>query len=222
MTDHRWFRTARWLALPTVLLGGCAPAATMENGEMAPQAPASGQANGRDTQTDLIPAGHGTLRQDQLTIPLRAGPLLIKITPLDEAIIRLAAPDTYRRLHLTAESKRPEALRATFGSEPEMLLVSFFSYEPDAAYRPEELQIMHRGQILRPAIVLPVTTGWGRERLQQQELQSAVYVFDQQIDYDLPVTVRYEMEQSDHWRDVISVLERERASVRARAGASRP
>ncbi len=46
----------------------------------------------------LLPPGLGTLHQDQISLRLQSGDLLIKITPLDEGIIRLTAPDTYERL----------------------------------------------------------------------------------------------------------------------------
>lgn len=53
-------------------------------------------------QEALVPAGFGTLKQDQFTVSLRSGPLLLKVTPLDESVIRLSAPDTYQKLHSLA------------------------------------------------------------------------------------------------------------------------
>ena len=46
----------------------------------------------------LVPAGYGTLIQDHFTLTLESGPLRVKVTPLAESVIRLAAPDTYERL----------------------------------------------------------------------------------------------------------------------------
>lgn len=202
--------------LVLLALTGCAPVLTAEDGTIVDGPPDT--TSDEERERESLPAGFGTLRQDQFTVPLRVGALLIKVTPLDESVIRLAAPDTYRRLHMISQSKEVEARQAVFGDEPHLVLVSFFSYEPDVSYQPEDLVLLHQGQVLRPRIVLPVTSGWGRERLQQRETRSAVYVYDQDIDYDLPVIVRYEMEQSNQWRDVIPVLERERAAVRSRAG----
>src|SRR5690606_14581276 len=145
--------------------------------------------------------------------------LLIKVTPLTESVIRLAAPDTYDRLHALAESRRSEAAAATLGVEPELFLVSFFSYEPNVEFQPEDLQLVQRGRLLRARTVLPVTPGWGKQRLQQQETQIAVYAFGEPIDYEQLLVVRYGLEESGGWDRIIRVLEVERAKVRARTPA---
>jgi hypothetical protein len=166
-------------------------------------------------EEQLVPAGYGTLRQDEVTVQLRSGPLLIKATPLAEAVIRLLAPDTYDRLHALAESRRTEAAQGTIDA-PEMFLVSFFSYEPDVTFTPEDLQLTHQGRLMRATRVLPVTSGFGRQRLAQQENQTAIYVFDERIDYQQPIVVRYELVESGDWTQIIPKLEVERARVRAR------
>ena len=61
-------------------------------------APAAAQ----EEEEDLIPAGFGTLLQDEVSLSLRSGNLLIKATPMAEEVIRLTAPDTYTRLSSTA------------------------------------------------------------------------------------------------------------------------
>jgi hypothetical protein len=167
---------------------------------------------------ELIPAGHGTLRQDDFTVSFRSGSLLLKVTPLNESIVRLAAPDTYERLRALAGSRLPDATRASGLERPELMLVSVFSYESDASYEPSDLQIAQRGRLLRPAAILPVTPGWGGSRLQQQETQVAIYVFEPDIDFRQAFTVRYKMEQSDMWGRIVSRLEQERQRVLGRAG----
>ena len=179
-----------------------------------PKTPAEGAATAQQEE-QLVPAGYGTLRQDEVTVQLRSGPLLIKATPLAEAVIRLLAPDTYDRLHALAESRRAEAAQGTIDS-PEMFLVSFFSYEQDVTFTPEDLQLTHQGRLMRATRVLPVTSGFGRQRLAQQENQTAIYVFDERIDYQQPVVVRYELVESGGWAQIIPKLEVERARVRAR------
>lgn len=197
-------------------LGGCAPATSVP-------APATGGAAATPEQSreqaDPIPTGYGTLRQDEITMSLRDGDLLLKVTPLEESVIRLAAPDTYERLRATAESRIEQARQAVYSSEPELLLVSFFSYSPDVEYRVEDIQLAHQGRLMRPVAILPVTSGWGRGRLQQREIQNAIYVFDQDIDYAQPLRTRYGPLESSDWSAIIPVLERERARVRARSGS---
>jgi hypothetical protein len=169
-------------------------------------------------QEELVPAGHGTLRIDDATMQLRSGPLLIKVTPLTEGVIRLLAPDSYLRLHNIAEPRRAAAAAATGGRPPELFLVTFFSYEANVDFRPEDLQASHQGRLMRPSTILPVTPGWGRQRLEQQDQQMAVYAFEGPIDYEQPITVRYGLESTDAWTRIIPTLELERTKVRAKAG----
>jgi hypothetical protein len=187
----------------------------------APQ-PTTAQAGGTQNRPDtlskqLIAPGLGTLRQDEFTVQLRSDQLLIKVTPLAETVIRIAAPDTYTRLHDLAESRRAEAAKtASPAPNLELFLVSFFSYQPNTAFQPENVQLTHQGRQLRASAILPLTPGWGRQQLQQQETQMAVYAFAHTIDYELPLTVRYLLVQSDEWTRIIAKLEIERAKIRAR------
>jgi hypothetical protein len=167
---------------------------------------------------ELVPAGHGTLRIDDATMQLRSGPLLIKVTPLTESVIRLLAPDSYQRLHGMAEPRRAAAADATGGRPPELFLVTFFSYEANVDFQPEDLQASHQGRLMRPSTILSVTPGWGRQRLEQQEQQIALYVFEGPIDYEQPIQIRYGLESTDAWTRIIPALELERTKVRAKAG----
>jgi hypothetical protein len=170
---------------------------------------------------DMVPAGFGSLRQDDFSVEISDAGLHVKVTPLAESVIRLAAPDTYERLHALARSRSSAVLGMTDGQAmPEMFLVSFFSRDPNVEYRPDDLQLTHRGRTLRPLGTVPLTTGWGRHLLQPQQTQSAIYVFDPPFDYDLPITVRYALQQSDEWhREIIARLDDERTRVLSRAQA---
>lgn len=201
---------ATWVAL------ACAPVPAPE----APGAPSTDEAavpGGADEHP--IPAGFGSLRQDDFSVELTDAGVHLKVTPLTEEVIRLAAPDTYERLHALAQSRRSAVDRALEDGDPgEIFLVSFFSRDANMEYRPEELQITHRGRTVRPAGIIPLTTGWGRHLLQPQQTQSAIYVFAPAFDFALPITVRYGLRQSDEWhRSVLPRLDEERTRVLSRA-----
>lgn len=172
-----------------------------------------------DSAANLPPTGYGSLRQDEFSVELEDRALHVKITPLAERIIRLAAPDTYHRLQVLARSRWDQAVAMTDAPGAELFLVSFFSRDPNVPYEPEELRITHRGRSLQPVGIVPLTTGWGRQLLQPQETQSAIYVFEAPFDYDLPLTIRYGMQESDDWhRVVLPRLEEERTRVESRSG----
>ena len=172
----------------------------------------------QDSARKLVPPGFGTLKQDEFTMSLREGGLLIKITPLSELVIRTAAPDTYDRLHKLAESRRLDAERmAGANNNLELFLVSFFSYQPDVEYQPESVQITHQGRQMRAAAIVPLSGAFGQQRLKQQENQLAVYAFPGPIQYDQSITARYNATQSDAWSGILQKLEVERSKILARA-----
>jgi len=200
-----------WSLLLAVAIPACAVPGTGVT-----SLPAAAQTVG--IQQPMVPPGHGTLKFDEITISMRIGALLVKVTPLDEAVIRLLAPDTWERYHALAERRREEAAAATAGRPPELFLVSFYSYEPDVDYQPEDLQLSHQGRMLRAVRIMPITGSFGRQRLAQQENQSAIYVFDEPINYGLRLVVRYGLEDNDSWSSIIQKLEVERSKVRAKSG----
>jgi hypothetical protein len=179
-------------------------------------APTTREAAPDSVRKGLVQPGYGTLKQDEFTVGIRSGPLLVKVTPLNERVIRLAAPDTYTRLHALAESRRADAASGTGGAPAELFLVSFFSYEPDVTFQPEDVQLEYNGMLLRPGAIIALTPGWGRQRMGQQETQAAIYAFGEPFDYELPLTVKYGMDQSLDWQRVIQTLETERSKIQSR------
>ncbi|HET9440309.1 MAG TPA: hypothetical protein VFO52_09065 [Longimicrobiales bacterium] len=198
------------IVLTLALVGvGCAstPQATQAQSTAAAQDSAQAQ----------VPAGLGTLKQDEFTMGLRSQNLLVKVTPLHESVIRLAAPDTYNRLHSLRDSRVADARARSNSESPELFLVSFFSYQPDVTFQPEDVQIEHQGRLLRAATILPLTPTWGKGRLNQQEIATAVYVFADAFNYELPIVVRYGMEENNDWQRIIPKLQVERGKVTGRA-----
>ncbi|MFL5478890.1 MAG: hypothetical protein ACJ79X_07730, partial [Gemmatimonadaceae bacterium] len=83
-----------------------------------------------------------------------------------------------------------------------------------------ELVITSSGRDFRPLEVLPLSSGFGEQRLKQREAQSAIYLYDEDVDLDQPLSVSFQNVRDDTWEQVLTRVERERALVRARA--SRP
>ena len=102
--------------------------------------------------------------------------------------------------------------------------VSFFAVERgETRFSPREFIITNVGRDFRPLEVIPLTPGFGEQRLRQNGRQDALYVFDGQLDVQQPLTVSYETARNDSWVDILPVIERERALVKSRLGcAARP
>lgn len=165
--------------------------------------------------------GTGTLRQSEISLSLTSGSLDILVTPLGEAVIRTAAPDTYRRLSGLASRYLPEAMRRTGAEAPKLFLVSFFSESPDVSFVPEEIQIISRGARRRPEAIFPITPGWGQRRLDQRETETAVYAFGDGVDLESSMTVVYGLVENANWPAILTRIQAERARARSRGTARR-
>jgi hypothetical protein len=173
--------------------------------------------------TAALPAGFGSLRQDDIAVKLQAGALQVRVLPLDETVIRTLSPDSYRTLRELRESKRAALdgiLRRTGMPGASLWYVQFFNQEPgEARFSPMELVITSAGRDLRALEVLSLTSGFGEQRLRQREVQAALYVFDPAVDINQPLTVTFETQSSSAWETLLKKVDRERSLIRGRAGA---
>ena len=144
---------------------------------------------------------------------LVSGALEIKVTPLAESVILVAAPDTYRRL-----SGMAEAHRSSTQAPGALFLVSFYSEQPDVTFVPEEVQLISRGFRIRPGGVTPITPTWGQRRVRQRETEMAVYAFVGTVDLESDLVLAYGLEQTRAWSGILPRIQAERARARARAG----
>jgi hypothetical protein len=197
-------RHALALALALALTGACT---------IAPGPGVAGPAGGASE----LPSGHGTLRQEDVSLTLVSGDLQLMVTPLHESVTRVTAPDTERRLEALADAY------ATTGSGEGsgLFLVSFFSNRPDVGFDPEEVQLVAQGFRLRPASITPLTPSWGERRVSQREQVMAVYRFAESLDLESDLVLVYGLEETSQWDAILPRIQAERARVRARAGVGR-
>ena len=177
------------------------------------------------TDPGLVPAGFGSLKQDDISLRFQLGGLLVRATPLDEAVIRVLAPDSYRSLRDRRDSERDRiaSLAARYGVRGfSIWSISFYGQEPDVRFNPMDIVISSVGRDFRPIELIPLTTGFGEHRLDQRDTQSALYLFDDAVDVNQPLTMMVETIRSSDWQDALRLIERERALVRTRAGRTGP
>ena len=171
--------------------------------------------------TGLVPAGFGSLKQDDISIRLQLRGLMVRATPLDESVIRLLASDSYRSLRDRRESER--ARIASFATRYgvrgfSIWSISYYGMEPDVRFSPTDVIISSVGRDFRPIEIIPLTTGFGQHRLGQHDTQTALYLFDEAVDVNQPLTMIVETTRSAGWQETLQLIERERALVRSRAG----
>jgi hypothetical protein len=190
-----------------LLLLGCAPAA----GEWGEQAP-------RPAVAELPRAGAGSLREEEISVTLQAGPVRLRVTPLAEEVIRLAAPDSYARLAALAERHRQRHGEV----EGTLFLVSFVASTAGERFDPGGLTVDTRGGLAVPRETVALTPGWDERRLGARVPEIGVVALRPAVELDLPFTLRYAGGQSQGWSAVIGRLEAERARLRADERATPP
>lgn len=196
--------------------------------QVRPVMPPAGQSGtqGDTLDPNWIPAGFGTLRQDDIALKVSpANGLQVRAIPLDERIIRLLSPDSYRSLRELVASKDRDLLAVKERNRlPSYSIwyVSFFAQEQgETRFSPQEFIINNTGRDFRPLDMLPITPGFGEYRLKQRDVQSALLIFDGQIDVNQPLSALMESTPSvTDWNRVIQRIERERSLVRSRAAAA--
>lgn len=161
----------------------------------------------------LDPAVTGSLRQDQISVRMAAGPVRIEVTPLAEWVLEAAAPDTRDRLRRIARTHGPELVRTSGAPAPALFLVSFTSREPGAKFQPDDLHLLSRGLRERPVAIRAITPGWGSQRLAQQSSAMAVYAFGDGLDLTRELTVAYQGVEDSSWSAKLTVIEAERARI---------
>jgi hypothetical protein len=220
-------RTARALLFlaAVALLSGCGGAPSPATPTTVPvPAPAP-----RDsTASGLVAPGFGTLKQDDISIVLEGDGFRASALPLDEAVIRLLAPDSYRGLKGVLDSKRQQIMQRALARgirEPRVWQVRFFGRAPDARFVPTDITVTSGGREYRPIDVVAVTQGFSEQRLQPRDTQTGLLVFEEGLDVSQPVVVSMGTARNTDWDNapgkILTRLDTERASARARA-ASRP
>lgn len=198
---------------------GCASGAP--NADQSPAAPPSASAGQDSLAVNLIPAGFGSLRQDDIAMRVQLAGYLVKAIPLDESVIRVLSPDSYRALRdlLQSQRARIDGLAARNGGrQPVMLYVSFYGLEPDARFSPQEIVIRSSGRDYRPIEIIPLSSGFGEQRLRQRETQTALYAFDEAVNIAQPLSLTVEGAENNSWGTTLRTIERERSLVRSRSG----
>jgi len=198
----------RHLALLLALLG-CASPAKGQSGERARP----------------LPAGYGTLTQNDLALRLSNDDLEIRFIPLDHRVTRLLARDAYQSLLGLTDSHRREidsvASRAGV-SQPGLALVSFFGLRPDVRFDAQTLTLLIRNRVFRPIGVIPLNPKFTSGQLGIREQASAIYLFEEDLPVSDSFTLSYGGLTSEDWQNKLPTLDRERARVAARAsGAQR-
>ena len=182
------------------------------------------RARRRDSSSALIPAGFGTLKQADIAIVLEPEGVHVAAIPLDESVIRTLAPDSYRRLRASLDSKRPTITqRASMRGvrEPRVWYVRFYGRTPDARFVPTDLTVTSGGRDYRPFDVVADLVGLRRaatSAARHADAASSCSRTASTSSQPLVVSDGHRSATSTGTRNsILKKLDTERASIRARA-----
>jgi hypothetical protein len=170
---------------------------------------------------DTLPIGYGSLRRDDVAVRFATQQVEIQLVPLDEQVIRLLAPDTYKSYHSLLRTRATDISAAAMRAnvlQPQVFMVTFLGVVPAARFAPEDLTITSRGRLYRPVGIVPLSPRWSNNQLDAREQAAALYLFEEGVGLDEPFTVTYLGAANDSWARAVSLLQRERARVTSRAG----
>ena len=188
---------------------GCAGPATGQSGERP-----------RPVRPRPVPAGFGSLSQNDLALRMGNDDIEIRFIPLDPRITPLLARDAFHSLRTLAETHRRaiDSVAARAGvAQPGLALVSFFGQRPDVRFDPQTLTLLIRNRVFRPLGVIPINAKFTSQQLGVREQASALYLFEETIPVDDSFTLSYGPLSSADWQGKQPILDRERARVAARA-----
>jgi hypothetical protein len=168
---------------------------------------------------ELPPAGYGTLKQSALSVRLTLDDIELRFMPLDERVLRLLASDAYAVLHQVVgshQSSLDSVIARTGVPTPGLALVTFFAFRQGAHFDPDNVSIIIRSQLYRPAGWIPYTANFSGQQLDVQQQASAIYIFDT----PLPVFERFDLAygaaQTSAWEGLLPRIEQERARIMRR------
>jgi hypothetical protein len=171
------------------------------------------------TAPDTLPTGFGSLRRDDIVLRFITDQVQLQILPLDEQVIRLLAPDTYRSLAQLIESRRDdiaEAAQRAGLSSYSLVLVTFYALVPGARFTPDDVQIQTGGRQLRPQGIVPLSPTWNTLQLDQKQQAVAIYLYGGGISWFEDLSASYQG-PAGSWSRSVRLLQQERARVLARA-----
>ncbi len=215
-----------WCAAPALLATACAPPSTsMPAGIGSPVAPQPIVATPQAGRAGVgAPASLGTLRQDDIAIVLQPEGVRVTAIPLDESVVRTLAPDSYRALESRLDSKRALIAQRAAAHDvrnPSVWYVVFSGLAADARFVPTDFTVTSGGRDYRPFDVIPLSAGFGEQRLQARETQSGLLLFEDGVDVSQPLTVSMGTEHNTDWETILHKLDAERAAIRARGSPTK-
>ncbi len=145
--------------------------------------------------------GTGKLKTEDISITLEGEGLWIRITPLDESILRYTTVDTKRTYTKILEA-HPEITGDM--NQKEFLVLFQGRTEPETYFEPTEFELLQQGNRYKPERIIPHSQTFDKRVLKFYGTpEMAIYLFSEKIDLEFPITFTYKSIESGNWENVI-------------------
>ncbi len=145
--------------------------------------------------------GSGILETDDISVSLEGEDIWVRITPIDESILRYCTDDT-RKMYITILSTHPEI---TGDLKAKKFLMHFQGRkEPETYFDPTEFEIIQQGVRYKPLMIIPHTSGFDKRVLPFfGNPEMAIYLFSEEIDFEYSIIFKYKTLENRDWDQII-------------------
>jgi hypothetical protein len=159
--------------------------------------------------------GEGVLETEDISVILQGGGLWIRITPLEEEILRYCTEDT-RNTYTKMLDNQGKSLQKDGESSFRKFLVLFQGRSENEIYfDPTELKIVHQGKVYKSEEIIPISSTFDKRILTLYgNPEMAIYAFNKDIDLTLSIQFQYKDLTSNQWEEIIQTVEDSKLQVR--------
>jgi hypothetical protein len=146
--------------------------------------------------------GRGILETDDISTLLEGEGLWIRITTLDDAILKYSTEDT-RGTYTTIITSHPEL--SAYADAKKFLVLFQGRKEPEVYFEPTELEIIQQGNRYRAEKIIPHTSTFDKRVLKfYGNPEMAIYVFPKEINLEFPITFKYRTLENKDWDSILT------------------
>ncbi len=159
--------------------------------------------------------GEGILGTDDISVILQGSGLWIRITPMEDEILRYCTEDT-RQTYSKMIDTQGESLKKDGENNFRKFLVLFQGRSENEIYfDPTELNISHQGKLYKPEKILPISSTFDKRILKLYGTpEMAIYAFNKEIDLGISIQFQYKDLNSNKWDEIIKTVEDAKLLVR--------
>jgi hypothetical protein len=164
---------------------------------------------------DMENEKEGVLETEDISVILQGSGLWIKITPMEDEILRYCTKDT-RRTYSSMLKAQGGSLFENGEVGYKVFFVQFQGRSDNEIYfDPTELNIVHQGKLFQPERILPISSTFGKRILiLYGNPEMAIYAFSKDIDLGLSLEFKYKDLRSNKWEEIIQTVEDSKLQVR--------